>query len=244
MDPQIIDHYNEYPSGINVIDKMNEELAEAQKKTNKYAEILSVLVQNKVAGRPLIQPITITKEALSEYSQLLYDIKRKINDQLSESKKVGSIADEEFDLQGVFDNSDRLVEILHSELNSFPGLIVSREWCEYRVEVALDRFKPLLLMQKYWWENMLTDGICDKIIEIIKDSIVFGGTHDLELCELCLVKCDKCHQCETTDDGEEMTDEDGTKKWICYKCVPFRDDNDDDDDDDDDDEDDDDDDSE
>ena len=92
MDPQIIDHYNEYPSGINVIDKMNEELAEAQKKINKYAEILSVLVQNKVAGRPLIQPITITKEALSEYSQLLYDIKRKINDQLSESKKVGSIA--------------------------------------------------------------------------------------------------------------------------------------------------------
>ena len=145
MDPQIIDHYNEYPSGINVIDKMNEELAEAQKKTNKYAEILSVLVQNKVAGRPLIQPITITKEALSEYSQLLYDIKRKINDQLSESKKVGSIADEEFDLQGVFDNSDRLVEILHSELNSFPGLIVSREWCEYRVETALDRFKTLLL---------------------------------------------------------------------------------------------------
>ena len=48
MEPQIIDHYNEYPSGINVIDKMNEELAEAQKTINKYAEILSVLVQNKV----------------------------------------------------------------------------------------------------------------------------------------------------------------------------------------------------
>ena len=32
MEPQIIDYYNEMPSGINVIDKMNEELDELQKK--------------------------------------------------------------------------------------------------------------------------------------------------------------------------------------------------------------------
>ena len=32
MDPQLIDYYNETPHGINVIDKMNEELAELQKK--------------------------------------------------------------------------------------------------------------------------------------------------------------------------------------------------------------------
>ena len=32
MEPQLIDYYNEMPSGINVIDKMNEELAVLQKK--------------------------------------------------------------------------------------------------------------------------------------------------------------------------------------------------------------------
>lgn len=32
MEPQIIDYYNEIPNGINVIDKMNEELSELQKK--------------------------------------------------------------------------------------------------------------------------------------------------------------------------------------------------------------------
>ena len=32
MEPQIIDYYNEIPNGINVIDKMNEELTELQKK--------------------------------------------------------------------------------------------------------------------------------------------------------------------------------------------------------------------
>ena len=54
---------------------------------------------------------------------------------------------------------------------------------------------------------------------MIKDSISEGGTHDIELCELCMVKCDKCHQCEPTNDGEEMIDEDGTEKWKCYKCM-------------------------
>ena len=35
MEPQLIDYYNEMPSGINVIDKMNEELAVLQKKYNE-----------------------------------------------------------------------------------------------------------------------------------------------------------------------------------------------------------------
>lgn len=37
MEPQIIDHYNAMPSGINVIDKMNDELYELQE---KYEELL------------------------------------------------------------------------------------------------------------------------------------------------------------------------------------------------------------
>jgi hypothetical protein len=210
---------------------MNEELAEAQKTINKYDEILKALTQNKHCKRPLIQPITITKEQLSEYFQLLYSIKEKINDQLSESKKAGSSADEEFDLQAVFDNSDRLVEILHSELNSFPELIVSREWCEYKVEIALDRFKALLLMQKYWWENMITDGICDKIIEMIKDSIFEGGTHDIKLYELCMFKCDNCHVAGIWMDGGDIIEEDGTAIWYCHECISSKFDSDDSDDD-------------
>ena len=35
MEPQLIDYYNEMPSGINVIDKMNEELDDLQKKYNE-----------------------------------------------------------------------------------------------------------------------------------------------------------------------------------------------------------------
>ena len=38
MEPQMIDYYNEMPYGVNVIDKMNEELAELQ---SKYDELQS-----------------------------------------------------------------------------------------------------------------------------------------------------------------------------------------------------------
>lgn len=31
MEPQVIDYYNEMPSGVNVIEKMNEELVQVQK---------------------------------------------------------------------------------------------------------------------------------------------------------------------------------------------------------------------
>ena len=36
MEPQIIDYYNEMPYGVNIIEKMNEELAQLQ---NKFAQI-------------------------------------------------------------------------------------------------------------------------------------------------------------------------------------------------------------
>ena len=35
MEPQVVDYYNEMPAGVNVIDKMNEELAEIQDKYNE-----------------------------------------------------------------------------------------------------------------------------------------------------------------------------------------------------------------
>ena len=35
MDPQIIDHYNELPYSVNVIDKMNDELSKEQEENKK-----------------------------------------------------------------------------------------------------------------------------------------------------------------------------------------------------------------
>ena len=38
MEPQMVDYYNEIPSGINVIDKMNEELDDLQKKYDELKQ--------------------------------------------------------------------------------------------------------------------------------------------------------------------------------------------------------------
>ena len=45
MESQILDYYNEFPSGINVIDKMNEELDEAHQQTQHFKDIVPKLME-------------------------------------------------------------------------------------------------------------------------------------------------------------------------------------------------------
>ena len=52
MEPNIIDFYNEMPSGVNVIEKMNEELAQVQKENNILKEDLCM---NPEYGRPIVE---------------------------------------------------------------------------------------------------------------------------------------------------------------------------------------------
>ena len=52
MEPQIIDYYNEMPSGVNVIEKMNEELAQVQKENNILKDDLCM---NPEYGRPTVE---------------------------------------------------------------------------------------------------------------------------------------------------------------------------------------------
>ena len=62
MEPQIIDYYSELPFNVNIIDKMNEELYELQK---KYDEL-----QKKIKK---FKPPYIVVKTLEEYKQY-YDI--------------------------------------------------------------------------------------------------------------------------------------------------------------------------
>jgi hypothetical protein len=47
MEPQIIDYYNEIPSGVNVIEKMNEELAQVQKENDELKKKLDICKQRE-----------------------------------------------------------------------------------------------------------------------------------------------------------------------------------------------------
>lgn len=68
MEPQIIDYYNNMPSGINVIDKMNEELYDLQK---KYDELEKKYDKIKEFPRPEIRVKTI--DEIKIYSKKIED---------------------------------------------------------------------------------------------------------------------------------------------------------------------------
>tara|TARA_B100001094_G_scaffold330744_1_gene396754 strand:+ start:21 stop:869 length:849 start_codon:yes stop_codon:yes gene_type:complete len=72
MDPQLIDYYNEMPSGINVIDKMNEELDDLQKKYDalekKHTDYITF------NGKPLMPKIRVnTIDELKKYAEKIYN---------------------------------------------------------------------------------------------------------------------------------------------------------------------------
>ena len=69
MEPQLVDFYNEMPSGINVIEKMNDELSELQKNytdlTRKYKEL-----EQKNPQMPKIR--VKTRDELRVYGRKVY----------------------------------------------------------------------------------------------------------------------------------------------------------------------------
>ena len=73
MEPQIIDHYNEMPSGINVIDNMNEELAELLKENEELKK------ENKLLDKyrqPYFKVNTV--EEYNEFSKSFEKLTKKI----------------------------------------------------------------------------------------------------------------------------------------------------------------------
>ena len=97
MEPQLIDYYNEIPHGINVIDKMNEELDELQK---KYDEL-----QKKV--NKFIPPIIIV-DTVDEYKK-----KCKLFEEDLVTKIEEFLKDEETGLHAIIEEGEKKGPPLH-----------------------------------------------------------------------------------------------------------------------------------
>ena len=133
----------------------------------------------------------------------------------------------------IFNNASDYANILYSKLDA------SREWCEYRVRNTFREFNVLVALQNYWWENIFSEGLAEKIIKMIKFSIISGGRgdgagtevdiwnwmgeRDIELRELYLIPCEDCgkytplieggrrHPCDTCPADREGA-------WECFDC--------------------------
>ena len=71
MEPQMIDYYNEMPYGVNVIDKMNEELAEAQARIKQLELQLKKEKRKSAKMDAFIRPPCIEKEECYYYLEIL-----------------------------------------------------------------------------------------------------------------------------------------------------------------------------
>ena len=64
-EPQIIDHYNELPFGVNVIEKLNDELAEVQRHNEELNDQNQELVQFKEDTQKL--PMSPVDDVVGKY---------------------------------------------------------------------------------------------------------------------------------------------------------------------------------
>ena len=154
MEPQLIDYYNETPHGINVIDKMNEEFAELQK---KYLDLEKKINKFKT---PFIH--AETKEEYKEYADIicnqfknkikgfLYDEETGLLAVMNEFKTTPSywlkncrriIVDEIFTnswwVNYQCGNKESCLEKIINELD----LITkhkNKEWCELKINIAFE----------------------------------------------------------------------------------------------------------
>ena len=233
MEPQIKDYYNEMPEGVNVIDKMNEELSEEQEKSRELEKVIRELkaeiefLKKNLHGIPLFEQIIISQEEEDEYERKFYEIERELEDKLRESVNEEG----EINMVQIFNNASDYANILYSKLDT------SKEWCEYRVRNAIKEFNVLRALQKYWWEdNILSEGFAEEIIRMIKFSIISGGgtevdmwnwmgKRDIELRELYLIPCEDCGKYTPLISGGRMQKQfcdtcpvDRLSPWICFDC--------------------------
>ena len=227
MEPQLIDYYNEMPSGINVIDKMNEELAVLQKKYDYLEKKI-----NKFKC-PFI--IVNSKEEYKNYDNIISNsfketIKRHLYD-----KETGLFAIirkegchyfpetlyEEF-IDGWLVNhyeEDKITckEKIINELDNITNN-KNKEWCRLRINIAFEASLKNKSALQYGPidENLIIDDLIERIYntdenlpELYYD--ICDDFVEIDYCgTLCVLVCFKCKKCGKIDWGNE--------NLLCDEC--------------------------
>jgi len=122
MEPQMIDHYNEMPSGVNVIDKLNEENDELQKENEKLRKFnkLREFKEKHDQTMKKFQMPRIKVDKLEEYTE----IEKKID-------ALGEFIDG-MDYIEQKNKSDIIINKLDELTNH-----QNKDWCEYRVFITI-----------------------------------------------------------------------------------------------------------
>lgn len=238
MEPNIIDFYNETPHGVNVIDKLNEEYDELQKKYDKlYDKIKKYII-------PII--ITENYEKYQYYISLLFihfgnSVRELLNNhqnglfQLLESR----IEDLFIESDILYDFWDNLcTEYYHRRTKTCQDEIinalneitknVNKEWCTTRIEVAFETCLKKHTIYGLDCINQKNEIIEDLIRHIIngdeEGNVDYLPSLYIETCEIhskieCApslyhLVCFKCEKCGNIDN--HIRDE---NTMVCGECL-------------------------
>lgn len=205
MESQVIDYYNEMPYGINVIDKMNDELKELQMKVDKMSGIL-----NKFKSPIMV--VTSFKEYSEVYMKIEEFEKRIVKIMSNRDNGLFKIINKSSNgnyynryrrglwLQSL-QSDESFVDQLIFELNELTQK-QNKEWCELRINLALETC--LIKSDSRYLGAFGT-------IETIKDAVINPDDNDY----LPSVYVDLCHS-----DIEEglFYDESCLYNLIRYRC--------------------------
>ncbi len=145
MEPQIIDHYNELPHSVNVIDKMNEELSETQNENDKLKRELEGFhnLMNRF-NMPRIKVDTVEEYQLFESK--LDEFENFIEEEISGKNLLDIVihyhnyilSDDTMGGMGIEDVNGFIYKFINKldELTNH----LNREWCKYRILTSFEVF--------------------------------------------------------------------------------------------------------
>jgi hypothetical protein len=191
MDPQIIDYYNEIPHGVNVIDKMNEELDEVQKendnlkkKLEEYDKIMKKYQMPRVKVES-VEEYQLLEKKLDEFEEFIDGEESKYKYVIRNEPETAHVSlglpyykdDSGYSPTVIFSRPvGASIYTLIEELDDLTNH-QNREWCEHRILTAVEMF-------------MKTEGEVHTGIEINLSGIIFGLNNNRDQEQLPLTYCE------------------------------------------------------
>jgi len=224
----MIDHYNELPHSVNVIDKMNGELSETQDENEKLKMELEGFhnLMNRF-NMPRIKVDTAEEYQLFEYK--LEDFENFIKEELSEKSWLDIIknyhnyglSDDTMPGPGCVEDENGFIYKFINKLDELTNHL-NREWCVYRILTSFE------MMDK------LGDSInCTELLEII----LYGEFLPKTYCELsnkfipewssgyenipCCIYNIPYYKCEKCDKLSDHGDTEVYGGLFCIDCQPL-----------------------
>jgi len=163
MEPQIIDYYHEMPHGIHVIDKMNEELSDLQKKYDELEEKYDALESRNKMPQIIFNSI---EERNEKHIPMLNKIKEICNHWVE--YQLGFFYDWGFGAISMVRRPD-VIGCINAELNK----IIKNEYWSYKIshEIISGLSEGLRGRVMPHWNKIYNSLTKDDIKEILYDHI-------------------------------------------------------------------------